>query len=688
MATTTHSTSTEVHENNLETYSLVWLESAMNEANEYIEAQKRLRKLINHLKIFDDVEQCESYMRSVPKDDRIILIISDQLGQDIEGISTKVNALVDQILLDQTTRFRNKVDEILPINIFNSGTQAEKSTTGLNGQFVFSQLLIDRLLRMKPKVTDKNELTDRCKKFYKNNSSELAIIQEFEKDYVSDRALWWYTRESFLYRLLNKALRTQDIDLLFLFRFFMCDIQKQLQKLQCSTFLRVYRGQVISKDELDTLKTSTGQFISMNSFLSTSLDRRLALSFLSSSTISDDLQRILFEIDLDPTLAGIKPFADITSSSFFTNEQEVLIMLGSIFRLVNIDCQNGVWIAHMAMCSDNDNSLKPIYDYMKNEYDENDSGSSDFSFGILLFKMGQYDKAEKYCNRLLSELPRDHPDLAPCYHNLGMVANHKGKYDTSLEWFAKALEMYNKTRQPDDPVVATTYNSIGEVHFRKGNRTNALESFKKALSIRKKRFGEEHLQVAMCYHNMGNVYQEEKKFQEAFECHQKSLMIRQKYLPTDHPDIGASVHCIASIYLCLNYPDLALQYYNRALEIYQKSLPSQHQDIAMSHYNLGLLYAGKEDFQQALTHFQKASTIFHVTLPSTHPFIGIVNQDIQRRCCGTALAPWCCAWTDSCVTPTRSCRPSARRWGVLTLGGLIGVIIGKPIKGFIDVNDV
>ncbi|CAF0860214.1 unnamed protein product [Rotaria sordida] len=116
--------------------------------------------------------------------------------------------------------------------------------------------------------------------------------------------------------------------------------------------------------------------------------------------------------------------------------------------------------------------------------------------------MGQYDKAEKYCNHLLSELPRDHPDLAPYYHNLGMIANHKGKYDISLEWFAKALEMYNKTRQPDDPVIATTYNSIGEVHFRKENRTNALESFKKALNIRKK----QHLQVAMCYHNMGNVY--------------------------------------------------------------------------------------------------------------------------------------------------------------------------------------
>ncbi|CAF1346291.1 unnamed protein product [Adineta steineri] len=33
--------------------------------------------------------------------------------------------------------------------------------------------------------------------------------------------------------------------------------------------------------------------------------------------------------------------------------------------------------------------------------------------------------------------------------------------------------------------------------------------------------------------------------------------------------------------------------------------------------------------------------------------------------------------TDSCVDSTQGCRPSVRRWGALTLGGLIGVIIGS-----------
>ncbi len=541
-----------------------------------------------------------------------------------------MNTLIDKIISDQTTRTRNKVDEFLSINVFNTNNLEEKSTTGLNGQFIHSQLLIDRLLCMKPRATDKNELIDLSKKFYKDNSSELAIVQEFEQDYVPDRALWWYTRESFLYRLLNKALRKQDIDLLFLFRFFIRDIHKQLEQLQCLTPLRVYRGQVISNNELELLKTSVGQFISMNSFLSTSLDRRLAVSFLSSSTPSVDFQRILFEIDLDPTLTAIKPFANITSNSFFTDEQEVLIMLGSIFRIVNIDYQDRVWIVQMTLCSDNDNSLKPIYDYLKNEYDEKDTGSSIFSFGILLFKMGEYDKAEKYYNHLISELPPDHEDLAPCYHNLGIIANHKGNYDSSLQWFNKSLDIYNRTRKPDDPVIAVGYNSIGEVYLRKGNRTCALESFNKALAIRKKAFGEEHLQVAMCYHNMGNAYQEEKNLQQAFECHQKSFMIRQKHLPNNHPDLGASLHCIAGIYMCLGYADLALEYYNKALGIYQKSLPPQHPDIGMSHYNLGLLYVGKNDFQRALTNFQKASTIFHATMSPTHPFIAIVDQDIQR----------------------------------------------------------
>ncbi|CAF1200358.1 unnamed protein product [Didymodactylos carnosus] len=212
---------------------------------------------------------------------------------------------------------------------------------------------------MKSSKIDKDELILMCQKEYKDNKAELKILREVEKDYVADQSLWWYTQESFLYRLMNKALRVQNIDLLFLFRFFMRDIRKQLEQHRCSSSVRLYHDQLISNEELQTPKDSIGQLISVNSFLSTSISRQLALSFLELSTISDDLQRVLFEIDADPRLSGIKQFANITSFSYFPGEDEVLMMSGSIFRLVNIHRDDGrVWIIQMTLCDDNDHDLK------------------------------------------------------------------------------------------------------------------------------------------------------------------------------------------------------------------------------------------------------------------------------------------------------------------------------------------
>ena len=74
------------------------------------------------------------------------------------------------------------------------------------------------LIRMKSIESDKQELIKLCKKEYENNNAQLAIVREFEKDYRTDKALCWYTRSAFLYRMLNKALRIQNIDLSFLFR--------------------------------------------------------------------------------------------------------------------------------------------------------------------------------------------------------------------------------------------------------------------------------------------------------------------------------------------------------------------------------------------------------------------------------------------------------------------------------------
>ncbi len=68
-------------EKNLETFSLVWLNIRNDGIQNDTSALDRLRISINNSKIFQDDQECEQYVRSLPVDDRVVLIVNDQLGE-------------------------------------------------------------------------------------------------------------------------------------------------------------------------------------------------------------------------------------------------------------------------------------------------------------------------------------------------------------------------------------------------------------------------------------------------------------------------------------------------------------------------------------------------------------------------------------------------------------------------------
>ncbi len=543
----------------------------------------------------------------------------------------QLDELIVQIRLDEKKRNQNERKESLAFSIFNANAAIhEQSTSGLNGQFLYSQLLIDCLIRMKPTTTDKNELVSLCKVQYKRNKSELKNIHEFEQEYSADSALKWYTRPSFLYQILNKALRIQNIDLLFLFRFFIRDLGLQLEQHQCILPVRIYRGQMMSNDELKSLRDAVGQFVSVNSFFSTTINRDVALFFLGDSKAPNGVQRILFEIDADPRLDGIKPFANISSVSYCPGEEEVLIMIGSVFRLIDIHYgDNQIWTVRMQLCSDNDHDLKPISEHMKKEF----FGAEDTSmgqFGNVLRCMGKFDDAEKYYLRLLKELPHDHQDIAGCYWGLGIVAFSKGQYDQSLEWHRKALEIFQRTLQSNHRHIADIRNCIGSAYESKGKFRHALESYNEALVIYQQTLGEDHHDVAMCFGNMGNSYQEEKKYSKALDCHRKALAIWQKSLPANHHRLGSTHNNIANVYYSLGQYDLALQHYDQSLKIKARSLPRQHPSVANTLKNIGDVYENMGQFQHAFMYLKQAAEIYDHILPPAHPHAIGIKESIRR----------------------------------------------------------
>ncbi|CAM4946155.1 unnamed protein product [Rotaria socialis] len=548
----------------LETYSIFWLDASVNN-EENIKAQKKLRRIINQLRTFVDPEEFLDRVRFIQQGDLTILIVSGQMGRivvpemqklaqvssiyvycfdkeanlqwsqpykKVKAVCTKLDELIDIIRVDQKNRGRN--EEALAMDIL------DRSSTELN-------------------------------------------VNEFHMAYESHKAIWWYTRESFLYRLMNKALRVRNTELIFLFRTVIRDIYEQLVVHQCQKRVIVYRGQILSKVEYKNLrKSSCGSMISLNSFLSTSLNRRIAERFVQQNMhlcASGDYVVVIFEIEADPRVVGTmkngknrRPFAQIDELSYYGEESEVLFMLGSIFRLNEISHNQSssssslsadatMSIIRMTLCSDHDNDLKQLYDHhMKNEYDREETNL--LSLGDVTYRMGKFDLAKKYYCRWLSELPSNDPSLYALYQRLGMIANAEGEYDASLEWYQKSLEMRMQTRPSDHVNIGNTHNSIGTVHRKKGDHSRALESYNQAVSLFKQAHDENHPKMASFYNNIGIIYREENKYFEALDFYEKSLGIQEKHLPPDHPDLGASYNNIGIVHDCLGDYDLALDHYN------------------------------------------------------------------------------------------------------------------------------
>ncbi|CAF2921620.1 unnamed protein product [Rotaria sp. Silwood2] len=369
----------------------------------------------------------------------------------------------------------------------------------------------------------------------------------------------------------------------------------------------------------------------MNSFVSTTMERPKALQFIQKNfEMSDDMEPVLFEIDADPRKVSFKPFADISTFSEYSSEKEVLFMLGSIFRLNQIsqDIDGQISTIQMTLCSDDEHELKGLYDYMKNLYGNGETNLR--SLGLVMWRMGKFDQAEKFFRRLLDSLSPKDPLLSALYQNLGLVASDKGEYDASLQWYQKSLNIKLRTRSSDYVNIGISHNSIGMVYYRKGNLFEALQSFTKAATLFEKAKDENHLTMGYVYNGIGTVYQQQKDYSNSLLFYQKSLAIYQMHLPSDHPDLGSSYNSIGAVHYSLGEDDLALEYYDRSLEIYSKSLPPQHPDIAITYENIGNVYKSKDDLKQALSYFQHAATIRHHALSSQHP-ITVRNDEVIQR---------------------------------------------------------
>jgi hypothetical protein len=69
-------------DSNLESFACLWLDQNVDSTQDNRDTQKELRQVINHLRTFDNSDECEQYIRQITKE-KVVLIVSGSLGRQI-----------------------------------------------------------------------------------------------------------------------------------------------------------------------------------------------------------------------------------------------------------------------------------------------------------------------------------------------------------------------------------------------------------------------------------------------------------------------------------------------------------------------------------------------------------------------------------------------------------------------------
>jgi tetratricopeptide (TPR) repeat protein len=639
----------------VQNFLLLWLDSSFDESNnDCVISVAELRRFVNIIKIFRDVNQCVDFLTELQYE-KAFMIVSDSLGQflvplihdvpqlnsvyvfcrnesnceqweknwsKVKGFFTQVTHICE--LLQKAIREcdRNSIS----ISIVSTNDALTKNLDQLDQSFMYTGICKEILLDIKYDEQSINNLATYCRSHYTDNDPELNKINKFEQEYHLNSPIWWYTSEWFLYSMLNRALRTQEVDTIINFGIFMRDLHQHIKKLYSEQFashtaqvFTVYRGQgMLNMDFEKLLKTKDG-LISFNNFLSTSIDPNVSFAFAESNQTDSNMTGVLFVITIDTSISSI-PFAAIGNISNYQTEKEILFSMHTIFRIGDIE-QIGdnerLWRVKLTLTNDNDKELNALTERIRNEL----LGSTGWHrMAYLLIQLGEPDKAERIY-RVLLDQTSDNDRKGDLYNQLGMIKDSQGDYVEAISSYEKALEIHERKSPKNHFNFAASYNNIAFTYYNMREYSKAISYYEKARRIWQDTLPQNHPNQATSLNNISLLYYALGEFSKAISFSETALKIYQETLPPNHPLLATSYNNIAMVYHKMKDYLKALSFYEQALAVSEKILPPNHPNLGTSYMNIASLYNDMSNYPKACSFFEKALEIEQKVLPQNHPHL-------------------------------------------------------------------
>ncbi|CAF1200789.1 unnamed protein product [Rotaria sordida] len=534
--------------------------------------------MVNHQQLlFKQLKQIDSVFIYSPSSDAVADITETQHSYLVNWCENK------SVLKDRIGKSHEELDKhIATSKIYNKKEKAIRNLSKEAGSFLYFQLFKNILKHLPKTIEAKKAMITICRNYYRENLAELANIDDFDKTYKSVDAILWYTKDTFVNKFINKALRTEDIDVLFQFRFYIIDLSEQLElkfqelKEKQKDILKLYRAIQLSQDELTNYQNSIGNLISNNEYLSTSSQRSVAYDFLTKFTKQEGIVHALVEYSVNLNVVQKITIADVRQYSAFPEETEFVVDIEGLFQIDSYEYNavKDLWYIKVHATDQGDDLIAEYFEYQNEKMTKS---NIIVFFGNLLIEMSEYDKAQRYFDTILSSSYPNDEEIACIFYNFGRIYRFLGN-------FYRAYQLHMNARLNRIASAGKTLNGLGLVYIEQGNEIKAEECFKRAMHLYKKSIPRKHIEVTGTVINLGNLDCSRQNFEQAKEIYDNSL-------PLLYPNRVLLRVNLGNIHLTAGNYQMALEEYEAVIKLQETSLPSNHPDIARTLHNLAIVHA-------------------------------------------------------------------------------------------------
>lgn len=625
---------------------LVWLDASSEKNNEM--AQRTLshfRRVTHLVEAFSDLETCYRYVDSIKKE-KILFVVSGSFGpqilprienfeqiysiylfcgnkanhiewtkpyKKIKGIHTQIKDLCDSLRYDNSQYDKSVTSiTILPPSTSDDLTQANK-------QFIYLQVMKSILLEYHYDKKFRRELVEYARPFYTTHEQQLTMINTFDDNYTLHSSIWWYSRKCFIYRMLRKAFRDQDFEIIYKLSFFIRDLHRDIKKAYLQTHnhqyhpISVYRAAGLSLKEFENFEKNQEGLLSFDDFVITTLERSIALKFANKLRTDIGVVAIIYKIDIDPSKSSI-PFIALNNLTYLSGSNgEILLSMNTIFNIDRIErIFDRLFEVTLSPANKKDEQITNLVQCMQ---DITHGLTGWFKLSKILMDVNEYKQAEnihKYIFEQTTDNQRE--ERAYLLHELGYINDLKNDLPTSISYYQQAIEMYLHYIPASHPTLLSTYTNLASVLQRHGDLHGALVQYQNALKIDKA----DDPDVVIQYNHIASVYFQQGKYSEAQQTYEKAVQILLKEFPSAYPLIAGTYSNMGSMFYSMKDYPKALSYYEKTLEIEDKALIN-HPTLASTYYNLATTYEALKDYKNATKYAQKSVEKARLACGNEHP---------------------------------------------------------------------